>query len=126
MIPRFFRFTHRLALFILYLIISIGCFCRVPMAAEVQEEAIVEQTDPHFLQSLKTASEYKVAILPMENFTVEGDIAYHFRTRLAERLRAKGYTLIDAKLLDEALYTLGVAHAGQLKLLPFEELQKLT
>jgi hypothetical protein len=126
MVPNLLSCSHRIVLCFLCLIISMGYFCRAALADEVQDEAVVEQTDPHFLQGLKTASEYKVAILPMENFTVEGDIAHHFRTRLAERLRAKGYTLIDAKLLDEALSTLGVGHAGQLKLLPFEELQKLT
>jgi hypothetical protein len=102
------------------------CLGWQPSGACAQEEAVVEEVAPQFLQALATASEYKVAVLPMENLTVEGDIAYHFRTRLAERLKAKGYSLIDDKLLDDALYKLGVAHAGQLKLLPFAELQKLT
>ena len=39
-----------------------GCLCHATMAAEEQDEAIVEQADPHFLHTLKTASEYKVAI----------------------------------------------------------------
>lgn len=133
MVPKLVCFPHRSLLFMLFFIILMGCFCRAPVSVQAQDEArveeatpLVEEIDPLFLQTLKTASEFKVAVLPMENLTVEGDIAFHFRTRLAERLRQKGYSLIDAKLLDETLYTLGVGHAGQLKLLPFEELQKLT
>ncbi|MDK9706090.1 MAG: hypothetical protein OEL83_03480 [Desulforhopalus sp.] len=101
-------------------------FCLIPVNAEAQDGAVVEQAAPQFLRALKAQPEFKVAVLPMENLTVEGDIAFHFRTRLQERLRAKGFSLIDSGLIDESLYKLGVAHAGQLKLLPFAELQKLT
>ncbi len=96
------------------------------VVAGAEEEPIIEAVSPQFLAHIKSASEYRIAVLPMENLTVEGDIAHHFRVRLAERLKAKGYSLIDAQLLDNSLYKLGVAHAGQLKLLPFAELQQMT
>lgn len=93
---------------------------------QARAEDVSGNVAPEFLQQLATGSEYKIAVLPMENLTVEGDIAYHFRVRLSERLRAKGYTVVDNTLVDEKLYQLGVAHAGQLRLLPFAELQQLT
>ncbi|MFH0782371.1 MAG: hypothetical protein V2B20_10540, partial [Pseudomonadota bacterium] len=65
-------------------------------------------------------------VLPMENLTAEGDIAFHFRTRLIERLKAKGFSVIDSTMVDAKLHELGVAHAGQLRLLSFEQLQNLT
>lgn len=89
-------------------------------------EDVINTSDPGFLKLLSSRSEYKIAVLPMENLTVEGDIAFHFRTRLTERLTAKGYSVVDNKLVDEKLYQLGVSHAGQLRLLPFAELQALT
>ncbi len=99
----------------------------IPTAnANGTEQAIVNVISPSFTAALKNKSQFKIAILPMENFTVEGDIAYHFRMRLKERLKAKGYTVISNKIVDENLYKLGVAHAGQLKLIPFEKLNELT
>ncbi len=84
------------------------------------------QSDPQFLRDLQSASKYSIAILPMENLTVDGDIAYHFRTRLAQRLRAKGFSVIDRDIVDQKLRDLGVYNAGQLRLLSFHQLQKLT
>jgi hypothetical protein len=106
--------------------LSVLCLAPVSVTAQDQDQGVVEQAAPQFLQALKAQPEFKVAVLPMENLTVEGDIAFHFRIRLQERLRAKGFSLIDSALIDDSLYKLGVAHAGQLKLLPFAELQKLT
>lgn len=103
------------------------CFLFLAIFAQITyAEDVINTVDPTFSNELKTRSEYKIAILPMENLTVEGDIAYYFRMRLTERLRAKGFTVVDNKLVDEKLYQLGVAHAGQLRLLPFAELQDLT
>ncbi len=103
------------------------CFIYLAIFAQkTNAEDVINTVDPTFSTELKTRSEYKIAILPMENLTVEGDIAYHFRMRLTERLRAKGFTVVENKLVDEKLYQLGVTHAGQLRLLPFAELQDLT
>ena len=115
-----------LPFFQLSMLLLAWLFCFVPGGVRAQDEAITEQVAPQFLKALQVQPEFRVAVLPMENLTVEGDIAFHFRTRLQERLRAKGFSLIDAALIDDSLYRLGVAHAGQLKLLPFAELQKLT
>lgn len=115
-----------LPVFLLSILLLGWVFCLMPSGAQAQDEAITEQAAPQFLKALKAQPEFRVAVLPMENLTVEGDIAFHFRSRLQERLRAKGFSLIDTALIDDSLYKLGVAHAGQLKLLPFVELQKLT
>ncbi len=84
------------------------------------------QTDPEFLEKIRQVSSYTVAILPMENLTVDPDIAYHFRTRITERLTASGYTIVNNDALDKQLYKLGVTHAGQLGLLAFEQLREIT
>ena len=86
----------------------------------------MQQVDPIFLEQLQNVSSYTVAILPMENLSVDPDVAYHFRQRITERLRAKGYTVVNNEIIDKQLYDSGVAHAGQLGLLPFEELRKVS
>ena len=98
-----------------------------PLASEKPPPAeIVNTADPVFIKTLQNSSEFTVAVLPMENLTVEGDIAFHFRNRLTERLKAKGYTVVDNKIVDDKLYQLGVSHAGQLRLLSFQQLQEMT
>lgn len=93
---------------------------------EIEQPEIIHTTDPDFLKTLQNVSEFNIAVLPMENLTVEGDIAYHFRNRLMERLRVKGFTVIESQVLDSKLYELGLRHAGQLRLVSFEKLQELT
>jgi len=90
------------------------------------ETETTHQIDPDFLKQLQKTSSYTIAILPMENLSVDSDVAYHFRQRITERLRAKGYTVVNNESINKQLYALGVAHAGQLGLLPFEELRKIT
>jgi hypothetical protein len=90
------------------------------------ETETTHQIDPAFLKQLQNNSSYTIAILPMENLSVDSDVAYHFRQRITERLRAKGYTVVNNESINKQLYALGVAHAGQLGLLPFEELRKIT
>ncbi len=117
------RRLPRPPLFLLNLVL-LAILCTGPARAE--EETFRNSVDPDFLRQLQLSSEYRVAVLPMENFTVEGDIDYHFRNRLSERLRAKGYSVVDSRLVDEKLFQLGISHAGQLGLLSFEQLQGLT
>ncbi|MFH0781882.1 MAG: hypothetical protein V2B20_08015, partial [Pseudomonadota bacterium] len=77
-------------------------------SAKTEEFPVGNEVSADFLQSLKMASEYKIAVLPMENLTAEGDIAFHFRTRLIERLKAKGFSVIDSTMVDAKLHELGV------------------
>ena len=91
-----------------------------------QATEITHSTDPAFLQKIDSVSSYTIAILPMENLTVDPDIAYHFRTRITERLTAKGYTVVNNETLNKKLYELGVSHAGQLGLLAFEKLREIS
>jgi len=107
-----------------WIIVFLSIVLGLPCLAVAED--VINSIDPGFQQELQKRSEYKIAILPMENLTVEGDIAYYFRMRLTERLRAKGFTVVNNNLVDEKLYQLGVSHAGQLRLLPFAELQTLT
>ena len=95
-------------------------------AALGQETETTHQTDPAFLQKIGKVSSYTVAILPMENMTVDPEIAFHFRTRITERLTAKGYTVVNNEILNRKLYDLGVSHAGQLGLLAFEQLRRIS
>lgn len=90
------------------------------------EEDNGNYVDPVFLQKLKVSSSYTVAILPMENMTVDPDIAYHFRSRITQRLTAKGFTVVNNDRLNQHLYDLGITHAGQLALVSFEELGEIS
>lgn len=81
-------------------------------------------SEQEFLNTLKSTSQFTVAVLPMENMTVEGDVAYYLRLRLCEQLQVKGYSVVDNTLIDKKLYEHGVSHAGQLRLLSFDELTK--
>lgn len=101
-------------------------FLLVGQIVHCTETEIAQQVDPLFLKQLQKVSSYTVAILPMENLSVDPEVAYHFRQRIAERLRAKGYTIVNNEIINKKLYDLGVAHAGQLGLLPFAELRKIT
>jgi len=84
------------------------------------------QVAPDFLKQLQCVSGYTVAILPMENLSVEPDVAYYFRQRITQQLTAKGYTVVNNDNMDKRLHAIGVAHAGQLGLIPFAELRKTT
>lgn len=100
-------------------------FAYFPGIVCAKDPVVVDTVSVEFQDNVKNVSQYTVAILPMENFTVEGDVAYHFRTRLTKRLEAKGYTVVDTNLVDQALYKQGVSNAGQLRLLPFETLKSI-
>ncbi len=90
------------------------------------EKDLAENSNEQFLQTLENSSEFLIAVLPMENLSVDSTVAYHFRQRIIERLHAKGYTTVDQKLLDESLHAAGISHAGQLRLLTFEKLAGIT
>lgn len=77
---------------------------------------------PSFVEGLEVRAEYLVAVLPVENHTVDPEAPYFFRRELVERLIAKGFTVRDPAAVDGLLHELGVSHAGQLGLLPFSEL----
>ena len=100
--------------------------CLSSTAGFGQDTETTHHTDPAFLQKIASVSSYTVAILPMENLTVDPDIAFHFRTRITERLTAKGYTVVNNEILNKKLYDLGVSHAGQLGLLAFEQLRGIS
>lgn len=78
---------------------------------------------PGFLQLIKERPYLKIAVLPITNFSLNADIAYHFRMRLKESLKAKGYSVLDTDLVDQRLINIGITHAGQLGLLTLEELK---
>ncbi len=71
-------------------------------------------------------SNFTVAVLPMENMTVDPHVSHFFRQSLLHCLRGKGYTTVADSFLDEKLYRKGLSHAGQIRLLPFAELVELT
>lgn len=81
--------------------------------------------DIHFIETLKNSPSFTVAVLPMENMSVNGEAAYHFRMRLCEQLRAKGYNVVENHFIDEKLYNSGVQHAGQLGLLSFDKIKQI-
>jgi hypothetical protein len=94
------------------------CCCRIVVANEPATTSV----SPQLMQSLTAQSQFTVAVLPMENISLESDVAYHFRQRVIQLLTAKGYTVLASDWIDTALYELGLSHAGQLRLLSMAQL----
>ena len=80
---------------------------------------------PWLADSVRAASTFSVAVFPMQNISLDPDVAWHFRQHVAQRLLDKGYVVIEGEWVDQALYRLGLTHAGQLGLVPLAKLGEL-
>ncbi len=76
-----------------------------------------------FAGLLEKHSTLTVAVLPMENFSVDPRVTLYLRQRIIQRLQAKGYSVLKQQSVDKELNSLGISHAGQLNEITFEELQ---
>lgn len=81
--------------------------------------------ESEFTRALDQMSEFTIAVLPVQNSTVDPEAAHYLRAELAARAEFKGYTLMSLEIVDESLNRLGVAHAGQLQLLTFDQLRSV-
>ncbi len=81
--------------------------------------------DEQFKVDLESFSQFTIAIMPMQNMSVDPEVAYHFRQRVAERLTASGYNLADMTKIDNKLYEIGVQNADQIQLLSFQKVTEL-
>lgn len=77
---------------------------------------------PSLTDRIGGKSTFSVAVFPMQNISLSPDVAWHFRQRVAQRLLDKGYVVIEGDWVDQALYKLGLTHAGQLSLVPLDKL----
>jgi hypothetical protein len=96
-----------------------------PSLSWAEKSNASQGVESSFLNSLKNKSQFVIAVLPMENLTVTGDIQHHFRMRIIDRLQTKGFTLVDEGLIDKGLNKVGVSHAGQIGMLSFAQLNKI-
>lgn len=78
-----------------------------------------------FKTDLGTYSQFTIAVMPMQNMSVDSEVAYHFRQRVAERLIASGYNLADMSKIDNKLYEIGVQNSDQIQLLSFQKVTEL-
>lgn len=85
-------------------------------------QASSSYTSPEFTTLIGQSSFLKIAVLPVNNFSVDPEIAYFFRSRLVEDLKAKGFSVLSLNAIDHVLYDLGLTHADQLALLSIDEL----
>lgn len=81
--------------------------------------------DEKFEKELKTKSQFTVAIMPMQNMSVDSEVAYYFRQRAAEQLIASGYNIADLNKVDKALYDIGVQNSDQIQLLSFQKVTEI-
>lgn len=93
------------------------------LIASEQKELFLES---NFQDEIAQFSSYSIAILPFENATMEPEISYHFRQRIAQLLRAKGYTVIDFETLNQKLINLGIQSADQLSLINISTLTRMS
>ncbi len=84
-----------------------------------------EFLDKVFAKELESKSQYTIAIMPMQNMSVDSEVAYHFRQRIAERLIASGYNIADLNTIDKALYDIGVQNSDQIQLLSFQKVAEI-
>jgi len=107
---------------LVFIIFSLTSFNPIKSLADVINDKV--HISKPLIQALKTSSQFTIAVMPMENISVEPEVAYHFRQRVITLLIAKGYTVTDSQWIDQALYKLGLTHAGQLRLLTMPQLSQ--
>lgn len=64
-----------------------------------------------------------IAVLPMENFSLETDINRHLYNEVYKRLQAKGYKRISIQKVDKVMQELGIQVSGQLAGISLEKLK---
>ena len=101
---------------------SLLAFTLLGADAQAPERAFVS---PLLHRMIDTRSTLSVAVLPMQNVSVDPEVAYHFRQRVQHRLTDKGYAVVDGGWIDNILYELGLTHAGQLSLVSLPTLAEL-
>lgn len=111
----------QLSIFLLFIFLIIFCPLK-SISATANDNSFL---NPKFTNLIKERPYLKIAVLPVQNFSVDPDIAWFFRQRLTENLKAKGFSVIDLETLDQILYRKGLTHAGQLTLLSVDELKNL-
>ncbi len=118
----------RIQVSMMKLLIQISSLCLISLQACVlmadEASRSNEYLSEKFVYSIQTSNDFTIALLPVENFSVNPEIATSFRQILEKHLIAKGYTVLEQKQIDQALGELGLTHAGQLNLLSFDELSE--
>ena len=104
--------------------IFLGCLLAWNVArAEPDAEHVF--VSPTLAEELGRRAFYSVAVLPIENVSADPEVAHHFRHRIQERLKDKGYNLVDGEWVDAALHELGLADSRQIELAPLAQLGEL-
>ena len=120
-------YKHKVRNFIELLLFSmLMLFCVPALSQNSQAENVPDTNaqiflDQDFKVDLNNRSQFTIAIMPMQNMSVDSEVAYHFRQRVAERLQASGYNLANMAKVDKSLYDLGVQNADQIRLLSFQQ-----
>lgn len=101
------------------------------LAVSIATTSILAEDDTTFTshllhERLSGQPTFSIAVFPMQNVSVDAEVAYHFRQRVNERLVDLGYSVVDGDLIDSALYGLGLTHADQLSLVTLEDLAGVT
>lgn len=98
---------------------------------EVSKDNIKEKTNSNaqqvylsenFKKLINQNAQISIAVFPMQNMSVDGEVAYHFRQRVIEQLRAKGFNIVAPSRIDNMLYDMGVTNADQIRLVDLKKL----
>lgn len=90
--------------------------CCAALALSLLPSFGAASSDEVFVSPLLCGKIESRAVFPMQNISVEPEVAHHFCQRVQRRLVDKGYAVLDGDWGDKALYRLGLNHAGQLSL----------
>ena len=104
------RESKRKVLFLLFFIIasaSVGCMLKVPHT---------------IIPDYQDKSPTSIAVLPVQNETVDMDAPNVFRAKLLSKVMSKGYVSPSSAQTDDKLGEKGIREAGQLGSMTFQEI----
>ena len=102
------------------LVVSMLMYVTGCATATVDESTVDPQAA--LKEFLAERSKVILAVLPVQNYTVDRDTSLGFRTSLTQRLRSSGYSTLDTNEVDQAVLNLGVQHPEQIALVSRQQL----
>ena len=79
-----------------------------------------------FEKNLEKSSKITIAVMPISKKKLSADMADYFRKVIMDKLKYKGYSLINPKTLDKALLKFGQETPSQIKSIGKKGLRELT
>ncbi len=102
----------------------LGCVCVIAIFAALPGAA-AEKQDEEFWELHPLFDNYHpdvIAVLPMDNLSLEPEMETHLYNSVYEQLQAKGYRRVSVERVQEVMREMGIQTAGQLQGISLERL----